>query len=130
MNQYSPPKSDVSGNNADMEAATRRNSVMLFAGGLIAVVVLAGTINFTVPAFRELFVGFGAELPWITQVTLNYYPYLWLLLLVVIGVRFAWPVKRFAPMASCIVGVALLIIGMATVTAAMYLPIFMLGKVV
>ena len=131
MNQYSPPKSDVSrDNNAETESAASRNSVMLFAAGLIAVCILAVTANFTVPAFRDLFVGFGADLPLLTQMTLNYYGYLWVLLFVVIAVRFAWPSKRSAPLAACIVGVGLLIVGMAVVMAAMYLPIFKLGEVV
>lgn len=131
MNQYSPPKSDVSrDSNAEMDAAASRNSVTLFAAGLIAVCILAVTANFTVPAFRELFVGFGAELPLLTQIALNYYQYLWLLLLVVIAVRFAWPIRRSAALAACIVGVGLLIVGMAVVMAAMYLPIFKLGEVV
>jgi type II secretory pathway component PulF len=131
MNQYSPPKSEVStNNNPEMEAAAGRNSVTLFVAGLVAVCVLAGTVNFTVPAFRELFVGFGADLPLFTQIALNYYQYLWLLLLVVIAVRFAWPNKRSAPLAACIVGVGLLIVGMVVVMAAMYLPIFQLGEVV
>ena len=132
MNRYSPPDADVINTNADVEVAKRESGagIVLFVVGLSGALILAGVATAVIPQFRELFKGFGADLPVATQLVVDYYLYLWFSPLMVVAVRFAWPVKRVRSIAACFFGLALLVLGVPLLVLAMYLPIFRLGSVV
>jgi type II secretory pathway component PulF len=102
----------------------------LFAIGLIAAAMVAAGATFVVPTFRQLFQGFGADLPLVTRLTLDYYLALWLFPIAVIVVRFVWPDERSRSMAACIVGAGGFFVIVTALTIVMYLPIFKLGQVV
>jgi type II secretory pathway component PulF len=108
--------------------ATSRNG--LFIVGLLAAVVAAAIATLVVPQFRNLFQGFGGDLPLATRLAVDYYLALWLLPIVVIAVRLAWPDSSSRSTVACIVGVGSLIVTIPTLTVVLYLPIFKLGQTV
>ncbi len=106
--------------------ATPKNG--LFIVGLIAALLAAAIATLVVPQFRQLFQGFGAGLPVATGLAMDYYLFLWLLPIVVIAARVAWPDSRSRSAIACVVGVGGLVVIVATLTFVLYLPIIKLGQ--
>ena len=108
-------------------------SVALTAvSAVIYVVIFVGTLE-----FRDLFLGFGAKLPVLTQFVLASYNYFGLFLLVglIPSVRLVWNrnrsvVEKNRLFTMIIVSFALSISLMGVFVVAMYMPIFQLGTVV
>lgn len=98
-----------------------------FAIGLACAVVGALFPVFVTPHFREVFVGFGADLPLITRVFVHYHFVFWLLPAIVIGAWLYRPDPERSGIAPMLIGsIGLVFIVPATI-GAMYLPIFKLA---
>ena len=93
---------------------------------------------YAVPAFRDLFRGFGAELPTVTRLLLNYYPVVLILLissiLLVVALVYSKTTNKYALLqqldhaSSWNLGISVACCFLAMI--AMYLPIFRLGAIV
>lgn len=130
------PSADNSATTSDFLIRRRRG---LFAGFLIVTVSLAGIaagMAKITPQFIQLFAGFGAELPWLTRMTLSYSRYLGLLpiisgiLAIYVWLHSVRSRESERALTMLLIGfavVAVVIITMAV--AGFYLPIFKLGKV-
>ena len=124
-NFNSNPTTEVAPSRSD---ATSRH--VLFIVGLISALLGAAMVSLVVPQFRNLYQEFGADLPFATRFALSYYHGIWILPILVIAVRFAWPDDRLRPLASLLVGVGGIFACSTALTIALYLPIFKLGSVV
>jgi hypothetical protein len=81
-----------------------------------------------VPRFHDVFQSFGAELPWLTLLSLKFYPALLALPLLVLAVWLAWPRKEKRGQVALITGVAIFVVVPLLLAAVMYLPILRLGS--
>ena len=93
---------------------------------------------YAAPAFRDLFKGFGAELPTVTRLLLNYYPVVLILfissILLVVALIYSRMTNNYALLqhldhaSSWNLGISVACCFLAMI--AMYLPIFRLGAIV
>ncbi len=102
--------------------------------GLLASVAMAVGVNAIVPRFDEVFRNFGAELPWLSRMFVEYRHALFAMPLLVLA---AWALtpRRTPPgsergIVALVVGIGLGILLLPLCLIAMYLPIFMLPGVV
>jgi hypothetical protein len=136
-NPYRPPAAPISREGSGDTVARPRG--LAFAAIVIAVAatLTAGIAPIQLKSYRELFAGFGAELPWLSQVVLDGV-WIWgLLAASAIGIavwvggsrnctRTTLRRMRLTLIACVIVFVILFVISLV----ALYLPIFQLGAVV
>jgi hypothetical protein len=104
-----------------------RSAALAFAW--IVLLALCVIMQAAVPQFIDVFKSFGADLPQPTMITMQAYPLLLLLPLLVALVWNCWPLKPSRLRAAVIVcwaGVGLTIL----MFASLYLPILKLGSVV
>jgi hypothetical protein len=120
---YQPPRSTVT---SPQNPAFRP---MRLAIGLIAPLLIGlGTLA-VAPQFKATFSAFGADLPWMTQILMDY-P--WMLCpapLAVLALWAVWPARQ-RDNAAYLFGVMLAVAGSAFVVFALYQPIFLLGATI
>ncbi|MBT2746793.1 MULTISPECIES: hypothetical protein [unclassified Lysobacter] len=117
---YQPPRSTVT---SPQNPAFRP---MQLAIGLIAPLLIGlGTLA-VVPQFKATFRSFGTDLPWATQILMDYPWMLCLAPLAVLALWAAWP-KRRRDNAACLFGVIFAMAAAACVVLALYWPIFQLA---
>jgi hypothetical protein len=100
-------------------------------------VITAGIAPAQLESFRELFAGFGAELPWVSQVALGG-AWIWTVLAVaavgiavwIASARIATRVTIGRMRLALTLHVVLLVVVFIVTVFALYLPIFTLGAVV
>lgn len=134
-NHYSPPRALIT--EADTQLERWGLLFWLVAIGSSLLSFLAGLFgSFAIPAFAELFAGFGAELPTPTLITLRLNHWLWLPSLAALlvwtkwfgAVRDSYSRKRFF---SLFTGIGLAVMGIMAFTIwAIYLPVFKMGEAV
>ena len=118
------------------ERPTPRNArAIVFA--LISAAIYAYLL-YAVPAFRDLFKGFGAELPTVTRLLLDYYSVVMILLIgsifLVVVLVYSKTTNNYALLqhldhaSSWNLGISVACCFLAMI--AMYLPIFRLGAIV
>ena len=123
-NPYQSPASAVA--TSAKPVGANRNFV-LFVIGLITAVAAAIIPMLVIPKFRELFLSFGADLPPVTSIVVNYYLALWVLPILVITTKILLPTAKGRALLPCLIGVLGLVLIVPLVFFALYLPIFMLG---
>ncbi|WP_034640764.1 hypothetical protein [Chitinilyticum aquatile] len=128
---YTPPVASLAGENEGSPAG--RSRLLLITSWLLVVIalLLAIALQLVVPAFRELFATFGADLPAITELLLNFSPVYFLvpLLLLILAI---WITQRrehdmaFRRMMGWINagGILLLVVALASSVLALYAPMF------
>jgi hypothetical protein len=136
-NPYQPPAARVSREDAD--AVVVRPRALEFASIAVAAVAVltAGVAPSQLKTFRELFAGFGAELPWLSQVALSG-KWIWpLLAMTAIGIAVWIGITRlgtrvtFRRMWITLAAYGALFVAVFLITLiALYLSIFALGAVV
>jgi hypothetical protein len=136
-NPYQPSAARVAREDAG-EVAVRPRSLEIASIAIAALtVVAAGIAPSQLKTFREVFVGFGAELPWLSQVALGG-AWIWsLLAMIAIGIAIWIASTRigtrvtFRRMRIALVVCVTLFVAFFLITfVALYLPIFRLGAVV
>ena len=80
------------------------------------------------PQFRSVFTGFGAELPIVTQLFIDYHLTLWALPILVIAVHFFYPSTKKRKLLSLLLGIFSLLVIIPLMLWALYLPVFQLGQ--
>jgi hypothetical protein len=125
MNPYQSPSSSVA---ISSKLTSNMAGLAFLSVGLICALVAAITPALVVPKFEQVFIGFGAEIPLITHIVLNYHLWLWLLPIFVVVIRLSWPKSAQRPLASCLFGVTSLVLVIPLTIYAMYMPIFLLGQ--
>lgn len=104
-----------------------RERALLLVGLILA--AIAGFVTFkAVPGFKDVFQSFGADLPMVTSLALQFYPALLALPLLVLAVWFAWPQKEKRDRVAFVMGAASLVAVPLLLAAVMYLPIMQLGS--
>jgi type IV pilus assembly protein PilC len=103
---------------------------ILLAVGLFATVVPMMLGIFVLPEFQKVFRDFGAELPLITSLVIEYRLLVALLPLLVIAAWLYWPNANIRGLAAIVVGVGGAGILAATMVVAMYLPIYGLAATI
>lgn len=126
-NPYQSPQSAVV---SSVQSGRGAGAVMQLVAGLLCAVIAALLPMLVIPAFHEVFIGFGAQLPLLTRLAVGYHPWLWLLPLLVVAARLFWPKARRRALAACLLGVVGLVLVIALTALAMYLPVFQLGEVI
>jgi type II secretory pathway component PulF len=106
---------------------TTETEKTLLAVGLSFAALAAAIPPFVAPKFREVFESFGAELPLITTLFVQYDFILWLLPVLVLAAWFYWPKKQRRALVSCVIGAISFTVIISAFVVAMYLPIFQLG---
>lgn len=102
-------------------------SIVLFSVGLVCALLAAWVPPKVLPQFQSLYAGFGADLPLVTRLLLNYDTALWVVPLAVAGVGFAWRKRpRRAAAAACAIGMSALLL----VILVVYLPSMTMGALV
>lgn len=111
-------------------ARSDTGNVLMLAIGISLVLIAATAIFFAVPLFQSMHQAFGVDLPNLTRWLVDYYPGLFLCVLIVPGIWAAWPNPARSGPAALVSGVLLcgLLIGMSLFL--LYLPIFRLGAAV
>lgn len=106
----------------------------MLVAGLLASLAMAAGVNLVVPQFEDMLKNFGAELPWITRLFVEYRHALFAMPLLVLA---AWALtpRRTPPgnergVVALVVGIGLGILLLPLCLIAMYLPIFMLAGTV
>jgi len=110
-----------------MKPMLRREYVLLALGILAATAPVIGA-HFAIPHFVEVFSSFGAELPWLTSVVVNFYPALVAFPALVFVVWLLWPEPASRAIVAAIVGGCLSLCLSVLLVVALYLPIFRLGQ--
>lgn len=123
-NPYQPPAGAG-------QAPARRGLVFAIVLVGIACAVLAALIPALVlPSFSHVYTSFGADLPWLTRLVLQLYPFLWLCPVVVAVLGVATRNRPRGAVLACAMGVGTLLLVMPVTMLAAYWPIMQLGAVV
>ncbi|MEH6419033.1 hypothetical protein [Pseudomonas sp. CGJS7] len=109
-------------------AAVPFRPVLLGMGLLLSSLCAIAPI-WVVPQFKQVFVSFGTDLPPATRLLVDYPWALCALPLLVLAIWAVSP-RRWRDLLACVVGVALAAGGIAFMSWALYLPIFMLGATI
>ena len=130
---------DISTHQSAVESNTVTRSTVLLAGYWVvfaAAVVFAVLAAVSIPAFRELFQSFGADLPELTLAVINYRFALFALPLIVLIPSILVSMERTIEKHTYTnykIGLAVFLVALCvvfvTVAVALYLPIFRLGQV-
>lgn len=108
---------------------TRRDNLLLFVSILPCAVVAAGAL-FVVPQFREVFVNFGATLPFATRLLLATFHWWGVSVIATLAVRALWPTQSDRNAAAVVFGSVTAAILFIFGVYACYAPIFQLAAVV
>jgi hypothetical protein len=126
-NPYQPPAATVANPSNGRSKQVRAG---LFGVGLLFAVLAALIPSVVIPRYQELFIQFGLDLPFITQLVLRHYRWSWVLPLCVVAVRFAGPFPARRAQLACGAGVAAFALVLLIVFIAANLPMWTLGAVV
>jgi type II secretory pathway component PulF len=97
--------------------------------GFVSAIVTTILGVFVLPKFSEVFAQFGATLPLVTKLVINYYLLIWV---VPLGLFFAWrwPGSRRRNMVMGMIGIGSSVAVIPTMIIAVYLPIFAMAATV
>ena len=104
--------------------------LLMVVTGLLISVIMAALSTYITPQLALLYTNFGAELPAVTNMALNYYGVAWLLPIIVLCVAMMWPNRESCGMISMVVGAVGSIVLFLATQAAAYLPVLTMGAVV
>jgi len=130
-NPYAEPTTSVSGSPGETGASTGMG--WLHAGlvcGFIAATMTTIFGVFVIPEFSKVFANFGADLPLLTRLVVNYYLLIWV---VPLAVFLAWrfrPCTRRRNILAGMIGIGSSVAAVPIIVVAMYLPIFRLAGAV
>jgi LPXTG-motif cell wall-anchored protein len=125
QNPYQPPAAPVS--EADASAQSRRQA-WFFIAGLLCALIGALVPTLLVPAYKELYAGFGSDLPLATSILVRFYPALWLFPVLLFIARVSWPKTGNKSNVLAIAGLAFLVIVVPLMFFLLYLPIFQMAE--
>ena len=97
--------------------------------GLVLSTLLAVYASWASPRFAQLFQGFGATLPFSTELVLSYYPLLLLLPLTVLAVALFHPDRAARGRIYLIVGLFGSVGLFVLINVALYIPVYKMGAV-
>lgn len=120
--QRTPPEGAASGIHAGKAVGT----LMLF-GALAVSVVAAAVPTLVVPHFAEMLRNFGAELPLLTRLVMDYAGLLWAIPVVTLLIWRLWPDRTQGLVLALGFALAMLLGLVPLLIVALYLPIFNLG---
>ena len=107
---------------------------ILLASGMLCSLVAAIVVNVVAPQFEEIYVNFGAELPWLTRMLIAGR---WLLFALPVVVLLAWKLTPAIPgrpnhrgVVALLIGIGLPLVLVPLVVIGLYMPIFGLAGVV
>lgn len=124
-----PARPDLDSTPVSGTASSRRPSPWILLPSLLLALPAPVVASVAVPQFKQVFVGFGSELPGLTLLLVNHYALLWLLPVLALAVGALAHIRRWGPGPPMMVGLASL--GMTPVLLlSLYLPIFKLGAAV
>jgi hypothetical protein len=99
----------------------------LIAGGMAPVLISWGLAQRVIPNFATVLASFGIDLPWSTRFVLHYYPYSFVLALLIIVVWWLWPRSQTRGLAALVCGIGLAAALWCTFIYSLYTPILSLG---
>jgi hypothetical protein len=125
QNPYQTPEAPVS--ETDPSARSRRQN-RFFVAGLLCAVIGAAVPTILVPGYKELFAGFGSELPLATSVLVRFYPALWIFPALLLAARAIWPKTADRSGTVAIAGLSFLVIVVPLTFYLLYLPVFQMSE--
>jgi hypothetical protein len=125
QNPYQPPGAPVSETDA---AARAKRQTWFFIVGVLCAAVGALVPTILVPQYKELFAGFGSELPMATSVLVRFYPALWLFPVLLLFAKGTWPKIANRGGAVAVAGLSFLVIVIPLTFYLLYLPIFRMAE--
>lgn len=106
--------------------AISKSSLLL---GLVPALVLSAVCYWFIPQFAEVYRGFGAPLPWQSELLLHLYPGVVILPVIVLAAWFFWPNTPARDAFVILVGAGGSVVLFVFGVWAAYSPIFLLGTV-
>ena len=91
--------------------------------GLLCASISAVIPIVMVPQFKNIFEGFGSELPIPTFIFVYYHQILWALPFLVFYIWYRWPKPKQGALASCLLGITCLVLIPIFGLASLYLPV-------
>ena len=107
-----------------------RLDMIFVALGLVLACAPSVMAAVVMPQFRQTFQSFGADLPWLTQILLDYPVSLLLFPASILLIALAWPNKKQRGLYSLLLGSLFGVLGPVIIMVGAYLPIWKLGAAI